>query len=262
VFDRFHKGVSHSAFLNADFCRNWWIPILQGKKPVNKDEAEKPPFWLRAMTVLQIKWAFVLLAAFLIWFYFPVRKVMLADVGIVCSTELDRKTEPTARELLVVISSSDKEYIDQVNKLLHDESWMQYVINRPDGADFVSVDDAQYKLLDKYKKQNPKTTTDLDDPNKKWIAYTVQATRDVNKPTYVPIPTVYGLQHTTRFFIEVNERDRTVKDPVLGEINAAAIGAPNTTSLKLILQADIDPKKSPDLTRLLATVFGDNICWN
>ncbi len=48
VFDRYHRGVSHSEFLNAKFCHDWWIPFLKGDTPQSKDEPERPPWWLVA----------------------------------------------------------------------------------------------------------------------------------------------------------------------------------------------------------------------
>jgi pimeloyl-ACP methyl ester carboxylesterase len=63
VFDRYHRGVSHSAFLNAEFCRRWWIPVLQGSKPQTHDQPEPPPWWLRLLSVIPLKYVIVVALA-------------------------------------------------------------------------------------------------------------------------------------------------------------------------------------------------------
>jgi len=65
VFDRYHRGLSHSAFLNADFCRSWWIPVFRGEEPQSNDEPETPPWWLRFLSVVHIK--YVLIALVTLW---------------------------------------------------------------------------------------------------------------------------------------------------------------------------------------------------
>lgn len=65
VFDRYHRGLSHSAFLNADFCRQCWIPVLRGDAPAFNDAPEKPPWWLQLLSVLQVK--YIVLALIALW---------------------------------------------------------------------------------------------------------------------------------------------------------------------------------------------------
>jgi hypothetical protein len=63
-------GVSHSAFLNASFCKRYWIPVLRGNNPTSVDLPENPPWYLHLLSVIKIKYAVLIslavLAAFLL----------------------------------------------------------------------------------------------------------------------------------------------------------------------------------------------------
>lgn len=80
VFDRYHRGLSHSAFLNAKFCRKWWIPALKGEDPKSNDEPERPPLWLRILSVIHAKYIVVALLALwaaFAWCRAPEREVAI-----------------------------------------------------------------------------------------------------------------------------------------------------------------------------------------
>ena len=80
VFDRYHKDVSHSAFLNAKFCRKHWIPVLKGKKPLTSDNPESPPFYLRALSIIHLKYLMMLLLAGLLIFLVGRETVHTVDI--------------------------------------------------------------------------------------------------------------------------------------------------------------------------------------
>jgi hypothetical protein len=64
VRDRWHNGKAHSDFLNRDFCQIYWVPFLRdGTIIPNDEEAERPPWWLWAVSVFKIKYAVILIAA-------------------------------------------------------------------------------------------------------------------------------------------------------------------------------------------------------
>jgi pimeloyl-ACP methyl ester carboxylesterase len=55
-FDRYHRGVGHSAFLNATFCRDWWIPFLRGQSPEPADIESSPSWWLDLLLMIKVKY--------------------------------------------------------------------------------------------------------------------------------------------------------------------------------------------------------------
>ncbi len=68
VQDRWHNGMAHSDFLNAEFCGKYWLPFLRDGTIVEDPEAaEPPPWWLWVVSTLQIRY-FVVLALF-VWVY-------------------------------------------------------------------------------------------------------------------------------------------------------------------------------------------------
>jgi C-terminal of Roc, COR, domain len=71
VQDRWHNGMAHSDFLNAEFCRKYWLPFLRDGTFVEDPEAaEPPPWWLRVVSILKIRWFVVLgllVCAYYVW---------------------------------------------------------------------------------------------------------------------------------------------------------------------------------------------------
>jgi pimeloyl-ACP methyl ester carboxylesterase len=72
VRDRWHNGKAHSDFLNPDFCEKYWVPFLRdGTIIEDSEEAERPPWWLWAVSVLKIKYLVLAAAAVLLYRWFP-----------------------------------------------------------------------------------------------------------------------------------------------------------------------------------------------
>jgi pimeloyl-ACP methyl ester carboxylesterase len=209
IYDRYHHGVSHSAFLTANFCRHWWIPILSGNQPEHGDKPERPPWWLRVLDVVHVKYSLVLLLAALaalIWTHIPERKFMLANIGMDCypvrQTSIDLlenqpaignptpvKDPPAASHLMVVISSADPKYIQDIRSFLQDKNEMKSAKNAQ--IEFVGVDHPVYdSTIGYYKQQNKDQTRDLSEPDK-WIAYMVPVPHQKSTPelTSTPVPT-------------------------------------------------------------------------
>ena len=60
VEDRWHYQAKHSTFLNAEFCRKYWVPFLTDRSIVSSDKnPEPPPWWLQILATIQIKYVFV-----------------------------------------------------------------------------------------------------------------------------------------------------------------------------------------------------------
>jgi pimeloyl-ACP methyl ester carboxylesterase len=93
VHDRYHKGLSHSAFLNAQFCETWWIPVLRGERPKKADLPEKPPLWLQILSVVHVKYVVAALLAFWgasTWCRAPEREVVIpADQTVFAGHTID-----------------------------------------------------------------------------------------------------------------------------------------------------------------------------
>lgn len=72
VRDRWHNGKNHSAFLNAEFCRKFWIPFLKDGTVVDGSVRPEPPrWWLRLLYILRIKYVAFALGIILIWAALP-----------------------------------------------------------------------------------------------------------------------------------------------------------------------------------------------
>jgi hypothetical protein len=57
VRDRWHNGARHGFFLSKSFCKKFWIPWLQDGILLEQDEkAEKPVFWVQAVSIFKIKY--------------------------------------------------------------------------------------------------------------------------------------------------------------------------------------------------------------
>lgn len=57
VRDRWHNGMTHSAFLTVDFCRKYWVPYFKDKTIVEADTAPEPPtWWISALNVLKLRY--------------------------------------------------------------------------------------------------------------------------------------------------------------------------------------------------------------
>jgi hypothetical protein len=63
VRDRWHNGKAHGDFLNQKFCMKYWVPFLRKGEIVEDNEtAERPPWWLWAVSTFQIRYL-ILIAA-------------------------------------------------------------------------------------------------------------------------------------------------------------------------------------------------------
>jgi pimeloyl-ACP methyl ester carboxylesterase len=277
VFDRYHKGLSHSAFLNADFCRKWWIPVLQGKTPASRDSPESPPWWLRLLEIFHVKYVLIAILALCGYMIIPDRKFMLANIGMVCTTSdsasiatrnssilggsTRAKNPQTATSLLVIISSDRESYIKQIGEFLNNKSKMQYAETRQIRSVQKKSEDPLYNVIEDYKASDPRGTSDLID-SKDWMAYAVDVVpRPGTNITYVPVPTIYGVSHKMRFFVIISGRRSPGQEQEQAELNAAVSGMPANTSPQLALVSEITPQTGPDLTKLKVWVVGNQACW-
>ena len=63
VEDRWHNGAGHGYFLNADFCRKFWIPFLKrGEVQPGAAKPEPTRPWLRVLHVIRPKYVLIVLA--------------------------------------------------------------------------------------------------------------------------------------------------------------------------------------------------------
>jgi pimeloyl-ACP methyl ester carboxylesterase len=57
LIDRWHNCVTHSAFLNAAFCKTFWVPFLQsGDLTLGSQNVESVPWWIAIWSVVRIKY--------------------------------------------------------------------------------------------------------------------------------------------------------------------------------------------------------------
>lgn len=55
VETRWHKGFRHSDFLQAEFCRQQWIPFLEKEIVVDGDEPQEMPLWIRSIVAMPLR---------------------------------------------------------------------------------------------------------------------------------------------------------------------------------------------------------------
>ncbi|WP_285813081.1 hypothetical protein [Bradyrhizobium sp. 62B] len=60
VRDRYYNGAGHGYFLNAKFCEDRWVKVLERKDKENVEDgdvpAEIPPLWVRLISIFKIKY--------------------------------------------------------------------------------------------------------------------------------------------------------------------------------------------------------------
>jgi pimeloyl-ACP methyl ester carboxylesterase len=56
VETRWHHGFRHSDFLTESFCKHFWVPFLEGKKPEFAGKSERLPLYIRLLTMLPLRW--------------------------------------------------------------------------------------------------------------------------------------------------------------------------------------------------------------
>jgi pimeloyl-ACP methyl ester carboxylesterase len=60
VRDRWHNGARHGFFLDADFCKKFWIPSLTNGSVIPGSIApERPRFWIQLISIIKIKYVVV-----------------------------------------------------------------------------------------------------------------------------------------------------------------------------------------------------------
>ena len=121
---------------------------------------------------------------------------MLAKVGVTCSAQNLRGVDlPQATALLVVITSSQKDYIPKIKELLGKPESLKSLMRTKDDLKFriVNADpkDESYQLLTKYGSDSSESlTTDMQPGRQNWVAYTVPV-RAPTIDTIVPVPTIF-----------------------------------------------------------------------
>jgi pimeloyl-ACP methyl ester carboxylesterase len=270
IVDRYHAGVSHSKFLNAEFCHTWWVPVLNGDAPKPADDTVPPPGWLRFLSILQIKY---LVLAGLVYLAVPHFErflqgppFMLANVGVTCRPANIEKA-PQATKLLVMIYSDDGDYIKQITKNLnqiHDNpksfagTNANFKIAKKEGGD-----EAYDLLTDESRRpEENNLNRDLKKPNN-WLAYTVS----VNKPdraTQIPIPAPFTKQYQARVYV-VMTGSRPSNQPESDEVYRQAFGSPLNKHLLELAELGIkagEPVPESQETDLDLEAFSVNHqCW-
>ncbi len=79
VLDRYHNDKDHSYFLNADFCRKYWIPfLLDGTAFFNENADKLPRAWVRLISIVKAKYILAVAACVLV-LMFGARETYLSD---------------------------------------------------------------------------------------------------------------------------------------------------------------------------------------
>lgn len=61
VRDRWHNGAHHGFFLNAEFCKKYWVPALTSDEIISADEIkESQPGWIVFISTLKLKFLILL----------------------------------------------------------------------------------------------------------------------------------------------------------------------------------------------------------
>jgi hypothetical protein len=67
VRDRWHNGAAHGYFLNAEFCKRFWIPFLKnGELIPGAESAESTRKWLQGLSIVKIKYVIFVVGVLLV----------------------------------------------------------------------------------------------------------------------------------------------------------------------------------------------------
>jgi hypothetical protein len=195
---------------------------------------------------------------------------MLAKVGVTCSAQKLKGVDlPQATALLVVITSSQKDYIPKIKELLHQPESLKSLMRTKNELKFqiVSADpkDESYQLLTKYGTDSSESLTNDMSQEDNWVAYTVPV-RAPTIDTTVPVPTIFDDYHKTRLFVITKQWAPNDQQPELTSLTAASAGS-GSAKLKLspLFEAAITPRtpeKESFLTELGFRVFSESACWH
>jgi hypothetical protein len=191
---------------------------------------------------------------------------MLAKIGVTCSALNVKGVDlPQATALLVVITSSQKDYIPKIKELLANVDSLKSLMRTTNDVKFhiVNADpkDAIYQLLTSYVSES--LTNDMSQ-EENWVAYTMPV-RAPTLDTTVPVPTIFNDSHKTRLFV-ITKQWAPNDQPELSSLVAASSGS-TSTKLKLtpLFEAAIiprTPEKESFLTELGFRVFSESACWH
>jgi hypothetical protein len=81
VESRWHHGYRHSDFLTEDFCKEFWIPFLQGHEAKLAGKATQMPLLFRLICMVPLRWVtgFLFLPTlFLAWFYYSIFRLAVS----------------------------------------------------------------------------------------------------------------------------------------------------------------------------------------
>jgi hypothetical protein len=191
---------------------------------------------------------------------------MLAKIGVTCAALNVKGVDlPQATALLVVITSSQKDYIPKIKELLANVNSLKSLMRTTNDVKLhiVNADpkDAIYQLLTNYASES--LTNDMSQ-EENWVAYTMPV-RAPTLDTTVPVPTIFNDSHKTRLFI-ITKQWASNDQPELSSLVAASSGS-TSTKLKLtpLFEAAIiprTPEKESFLTELGFRVFSESACWH
>jgi WD domain, G-beta repeat len=65
VKDRWHNNARHGYFLNAEFCKRYWVPWLQrGIFVAGAEKAQSPSRWIQILSIVKIKYVLLVVLLF------------------------------------------------------------------------------------------------------------------------------------------------------------------------------------------------------
>jgi hypothetical protein len=182
---------------------------------------------------------------------------MLAKIGVTCSALNVKGVDlPQATALLVVITSSQKDYIPKIKELLANVDSLKSLMRTTNDVKFhiVNADpkDAIYQLLTSYVSEDTGGASTM-------------PVRAPTRDTTVPVPTIFNDSHKTRLFV-ITKQWAPNDQPELSSLVAASSGS-TSTKLKLtpLFEAAIiprTPEKESFLTELGFRVFSESACWH
>ena len=81
VVSRWHHGYTHSDFLTEDFCKEFWIPFLQGHEPKPAGKSTQLPLYVRLICMVPLRWVtgFLFLPIlYIAWLYYFVFRLAVS----------------------------------------------------------------------------------------------------------------------------------------------------------------------------------------
>ncbi len=108
--DRWHNNAGHGFFLNADFCRKYWVPFLvDGLIVPASADPEKPRVWIQLLSIFRLKYLLLVLGVIALVAWQPAWSQRLA--AWLSPGKIADSTSPVAVSTTLSLAAGESPYL-------------------------------------------------------------------------------------------------------------------------------------------------------